>query len=80
MPERFAPENADKIVKWSYLPFGGGLRLCIGQMFALTEAVMMLATIAQRYKLRLKPGHPVRPMPVFTRQTSHGLPMTLEPQ
>lgn len=78
VPERFAPENADKIVKWAYLPFGGGPRLCIGQMFALTEAVMMLATIAQRYKLRLKPGHPVRPMPVFTLQTSHGLPMTLE--
>ncbi len=78
VPERFSPEHADKIQKWSYLPFGGGPRLCIGQMFALTEAVLMLATIAQRYKLRLKPGHPVRPMPVFTLQTSHGLPMTLE--
>jgi len=77
VPERFAPERANEIHKWAYLPFGGGPRVCIGQMFALTEAVLIAATIGQRYRLVLKPGHPVEAMPVFTLQTSHGLPMSL---
>jgi cytochrome P450 len=63
---------------WAYLPFGAGPRLCIGNQFALTEAQLVLASIAQRYQLRLLPGHPVRPNPIFTLRTSHGLPMTAQ--
>jgi cytochrome P450 len=75
-PERFTPERSEGRLPFAYLPFGGGPRLCIGNQFALTEAQLVLATIAQRYALRLVPGHPVRPNPIFVLRTSHGLPMT----
>lgn len=77
-PERFTPERSADRHNFVYLPFGGGPRLCIGNQFAMTEAQMALATVAQRYRLRLVPGHPVRPNPIFVLRTSHGLPMTLE--
>jgi cytochrome P450 len=74
-PDRFAPERSDKRPAFAYLPFGAGPRQCIGNQFALTEAQLVLATIAQRYQLRLAAGHPVRPKPVFVLHTSDGLPM-----
>lgn len=79
-PERFAPENAAALYKGAYLPFGAGPRQCIGNVFALTEAVLILATVAQRYSLRLQPGHRVEPDPVLTLNSKFGLPMTLEPR
>ncbi len=84
-PERFDPERftAEQIAtrhKFAYLPFGGGPRLCIGNNFAMMEAQLVLATIAQRYRLRLQPDHPVQPKPVVMLSTSHGLPMLLEPR
>ena len=66
---------ASLATRFAYLPFGAGPRQCIGNQFALTEAQLVLASIAQRYQLRLLPGHPVRPNPIFTLRTSHGLPM-----
>src|SRR5262249_11848232 len=77
-PLRFSPEQAEKRQAFAYLPFGAGPRQCIGNQFALTEAQLVLATIAQRYQLRLASGHPVKPNPVFTLRTSDGLPMTAE--
>ena len=44
-----------------HAPFGAGPRICIGAAFAMAEAMIILATIAQRYRLRLKPGFPVEP-------------------
>jgi|SRR5579859_142937 len=76
-PERFTPERSAGRLPFAYLPFGAGPRQCIGNQFALTEAQMVLASIAQRYQLRLVPGHPVRPHPLFTLRTSHGLPITV---
>ena len=73
-------ERAAKRPNFAYLPFGGGPRQCIGNTFALTEATLILATVAQRYRLRLVPGHPVSPKSVFVLKTSHGLPMTLHPR
>jgi cytochrome P450 len=52
-PERFAPERAAARPRFSYLPFGAGPRICIGAAFAMAEAMLILATIAQRYSLRL---------------------------
>ena len=75
-PERFLPERSADRPHFAYLPFGGGPRLCIGTQFALTEAQLVLASVAQRYQLRLLPGHPVKPMPIFVLRTSHGLPVT----
>ncbi len=76
-PSRFSAERSTGRPPFAYLPFGAGPRQCIGNQFALTEAQLVLASIAQRYQLRLAPGHPVRPNPVFTLRTSDGLPMTL---
>jgi cytochrome P450 len=51
-PERWRPEFVAMRPKFSYFPFGGGTRLCIGEQFAWMEGVLILATIAQRWKLR----------------------------
>ncbi|NJO84771.1 MAG: cytochrome P450 [Blastochloris sp.] len=53
IPERFAADNDDNLPKYAYLPFGGGPRICIGNSFAMMEARLILATIAQRFHLRL---------------------------
>ena len=74
-PERFLPERSANRPHFAYLPFGGP-RLCIGNQFALAEAQLVLAIVAQQYQLRLIPGHPVRPAPIFVLRTSDGLPMT----
>jgi cytochrome P450 len=75
-PERFLPERSANRPHFAYLPFGGGPRQCIGNQFALTEAQLLLASMVQRYQLRVLPGHPVKPNPIFVMRTSHGLPAT----
>ena len=63
---------------YAHFPFGGGPRLCIGSNFALMEAQLVLATVAQRYRLRLTPGHPVVPEAKLTLRPRYGMPMTLQ--
>jgi cytochrome P450 len=73
-PDRFAIEPA----RFTYIPFGAGQRICIGAAFAMTEAILILAMIAQRYRLRLKADHPIEPQGLITLRPRYGLPMTLE--
>lgn len=77
-PERFSPEQEAKRPRYAYVPFGGGPRQCIGNIFALTEAQLVLATVGQRYRLRLAAGHTVELEPMITLKPKGGLPMTLE--
>jgi len=77
-PERFTPERAAARPRFAYIPFGAGPRICIGAAFAMTEAILILATVAQRYRLHLKPGHPVEPQGLITLRPRYGLRMTLE--
>jgi len=77
-PERFSPERAASRPRFAYIPFGAGPRICIGAAFAMAEATLILATIAQRYRLRLKPGYPVEPQGLITLRPRNGLRMTLE--
>ncbi len=77
-PERFSPENAENIRKYSYIPFGAGPRICIGNSFAMMEAQLMLVMIAQRYQLRLSPGQVVNTNPLLTLKPKGGLQMRLE--
>jgi cytochrome P450 len=79
-PERFTPERSRGRPYFAYFPFGGGPRLCLGNNFALLEARLALATVAQRYRLELVPGHPVEPEPLVTLRPRHGLLMTLRPR
>ena len=57
--------------------FGGGPRICIGASFAQTEAVLVLATIAQRYQVRVDSTTPIQPTPSITLRPRHGIPATL---
>ncbi len=77
IPERWTPEFKAALPKFAYFPFGGGPRQCIGESFAWMELVLLIATIAQRWRLSLVPGHPVEPQPVVTLRTKHGMRMTV---
>ena len=77
-PERWQPEARDARPKFSYFPFGGGARICIGERFAWMEGVVALATLAQKWKLRLVPGHKVDTLPLITLRTRHGMKMIAE--
>jgi len=77
-PERFRPERAAGRPYFAYFPFGGGPRQCIGNNFALMEAQLILATVAQRYRLRLVSGRKVKPEVMLTIRPRHGLPVTLQ--
>jgi cytochrome P450 len=78
-PERFTPEAKDARPQFAYFPFGGGPRRCIGEGFALMEGVLLLATLARRWRMRLVPGHAVEMRPRITlRPGKAGVPVTLE--
>lgn len=77
IPERFTPEETAKRHRFAYLPFGGGPRICIGAGFAVTEATAILATLAQRHRLRLAPGREVKPVGHITLRPRDGMWMTL---
>ena len=81
-PESFRPDRWDeglarRIPRYAYFPFGGGPRICIGNSFAQMEAVLLLATIARRYRLQLVPGSVVRPFPTMTLRPDGGVKVSL---
>jgi cytochrome P450 len=80
IPERFSPENSKDRHKYAFFPFGGGTRICIGNSFAMMEAQLIMATVAQKYRLKMVPGHPVVPQSKITLRPRHGLKMTIENQ
>lgn len=77
-PERFAPENAARLPKFVYFPFGAGSRQCIGEAFAWMETKLVLATLAQRWKLRLVPGQRIEVQPKITLRPKYGIRMVPE--
>jgi cytochrome P450 len=77
-PERFAPEQAAERPRFAYFPFLGGPRQCIGNAFALMEAQLIIACVAQRFRLRMVPGYTPTPEPLVTLRPVGGLPMHLE--
>jgi cytochrome P450 len=77
-PERFSPEARSRRTKLTYFPFGAGVRQCIGESFAWMEGVLLLATLAQKWKLRLVPGHTVEPEPLITLRPKYGMKMIVE--
>ena len=76
-PDRWTPETRAALPKFAYFPFGGGARVCIGEHFAWMEGVLLLATLAQRWNLRLKPGHPVAYRALLTLRPRYGMQMTV---
>ncbi len=77
-PERFAPEAVAERRRFAYIPFAAGPRQCIGNTFALTEAQLVLATVAQRFRPRLQPGHAVEPHAAITLRPRAGVHVTLD--
>jgi cytochrome P450 len=70
-------ESAPGQRRGAYIPFGFGNRRCIGEQFAWTEAILLLATLAPRWAPALVPGSPVDTQAAVTLRPAHGLPMTL---
>jgi cytochrome P450 len=83
-PEHFDPERwrhdpirTGKIPRFAYFPFGGGPRVCVGAGFAMMEAALLLATIAQRFRLTLVPNQQIEPLFSVTLRPKNGLHMHL---
>ncbi len=72
-PDRFRPGQATERPRFAYLPFGGGPRLCIGQQFALTEALIILAMTLQRFTLDREPGYPATKEVAVTMRPASGV-------
>lgn len=77
IPERFSKENESQIQPYTYFPFGGGPRICIGNAFALIEARLVIATLAQNYQLSLLPGQEIVPRGGATLRPHYGLRMKI---
>jgi cytochrome P450 len=77
-PERWANDAARRLPRFAYFPFGGGPRQCIGNVFATMEATLILAALAQRFRLALMPAQRVTPTPYITLRPEPGIRMRLE--
>jgi cytochrome P450 len=82
-PEQFRPSRwegdlARRIPRYAYFPFGGGPRQCIGNAFAMMEAVLLLCSISQRFRFRLLPEPPVVPVASITLRPRNGIPVEIE--
>jgi cytochrome P450 len=78
MPDRFAGQSSPWTAGGAYLPFGAGPRICIGAVFALAEAQIVLATVLQRYRLAIASERPVLPVGRLTTQPDHAPLFRLE--
>jgi len=78
-PRRFQLPDFERRSTYSYLPFSAGPRQCLGKSFATVELQLVLATIVQRFDLRVVPGHMVEPEALVTLRPRYGLPVTLHP-
>lgn len=77
-PERFSPENAKKLHRFQYMPFGAGPRICIGMKFAYMEAVAMLATLVRDLRWLPNAAHTVEPNIRITLRPEGGMPLFVE--
>ena len=77
-PERFTPEAKAARPRFAYFPFGGGGRQCIGEAFAWMEGVLILATIAQKWRLHLLPGQQIEVQPKITLRPKFAIQMRVE--
>jgi cytochrome P450 len=75
MPQRFWPENRERLDRFQYLPFGAGARVCIGASFALQEAVIALATLLEGHRFDVLETTKPWPVQKLTTQPQGGLPM-----
>ena len=77
-PDRWTPEAEAARPKFAFFPFGGGPRVCIGEQFAWMEGILLLATLGQRWRLRLAPDQVVATQPIVTLRPRYGMRMHIE--
>jgi len=78
VPERWTDDFVNRLPKYAYFPFGGGPRICIGNYFAMMEIVLLLATIGQRFRLRLERDQRVELLPAMSLRPKNGIRMQVE--
>ena len=79
-PERFAAKKQSTRPRYSYIPFGGGRHICIGNFLATMEGQLVMATVAQHFRMRLVPGHRTDLQPLVTLRPQNGVMVYLEPR
>ena len=77
-PERFSSEQSKALAPFAYFPFGGGPRQCIGNTFAMMEMTLVIATLAQRYRLEVMPGPQAEPAPGITLRSNRPITVRRE--
>jgi cytochrome P450 len=77
-PERWSNGETAGLPRGAYFPFGGGTRICIGEGFAWTEAILLLATLARRYRFRATDTTPVPLEPLVTLRPGRSIVMRVE--
>jgi cytochrome P450 len=78
-PERWTADFEAQMHRYSYFPFGGGPRMCIGAAFADLEAKIVLATFLRRFKPHVLSAATLEVVPSLTQRPRHGLPVQLQP-
>jgi cytochrome P450 len=78
LPDRWTPQFKAVLQPFAYFPFGGGSRRCIGEPFAWMELMLLVSTIARRWRFRLAGNHPAVPQPVMTLRLKRGLTVVAE--
>ena len=77
-PERWESAETANLPRFAYFPFGGGPRICIAQKFAMMESILVLVTVAQRFRLRLDPAQNLKPLVSMTLRPPKGVRVALE--
>ena len=77
-PERWTEEFVSGLPKYAYFPFGGGPRACIGNTFATMEIILVLASIGQKYSLKLAPDQKVEILPAMSLRPKEGIKMVVQ--
>ena len=75
-PERFTKENEKPRTPFTYLPFGGGPRVCIGEQYAMLQILMILSELLRNYDFQLVPGQTIEARPMVILRPKHGIRMT----
>ncbi len=76
-PDRWTAKFKTDLPRFSYFPFGGGIRGCIGEPFAWMEGILIIATIAQKWAMHLVPGQRIKLDPEITLRPKYGMKMKL---
>jgi len=79
-PDRFGRDRTKKHQRYAYLPFGAGPRVCIGASFAMTEIVVILATVIRAFHLAPVPGHKPKPIARISLRVQGGMPLLVAPR